>query len=69
MTGSLDHVEAAGGSREVPPSSILAARGDMRAAWGEACAKEGGTRGKHGFPRGSERNASDVIEAYLGTAA
>jgi len=35
----------------------------------EAMAKEGGARGKHGCPRGSEPKANDVIEAYLGTGA
>jgi len=66
---SLDHVEGVGGNREVPPRSILAAHGDLRAVWGEASPEEGGTRRKHGFPRGSAPRARDVIEAYLGKQA
>ncbi len=31
--------------------------------------EEGGTWGKHGFPCGSEPEASDVVEAYLGKQA
>jgi hypothetical protein len=66
---SLDHVEGAGGNWEVPPHGILGVRGDLSGAWAEADTEEGGTRGKHGFARGSARNARDVIEAYLGTGA
>jgi hypothetical protein len=45
--------EGAGGNREVPPYSIL---GVAEATLEE----EGGSRGKHGFPRGSEPKASDA---------
>jgi hypothetical protein len=66
---SLDHVEGAGGNRDVPPQGILGVRGDLSGAWAEAYSEERGTRGKHGFTRGSARNARDVIEAYLGIGA
>ncbi len=66
----LDHVEGAGGNREVPPTWIRARRGDLRGASSAACPpEEGGSRGKHGFPRGSAPATRDVIEAYLGKAA
>jgi hypothetical protein len=49
-----------GGNQEVPPNVILRLRARLRGAVAEACAeKEGGLRGKHGFPRGSELKASD----------
>jgi len=57
---SGQHGEGAGGNREVSPSLLLRARRDMRAAWAEARLQEGGARGKHGFPRGSEPEASDT---------
>jgi hypothetical protein len=38
---------------------ILAVRGDQSGAHGEATPKEGGSWGKHGFPRGSEAQRSD----------
>jgi hypothetical protein len=48
------------GNREVSRFSILRMRGDMSAARAEAIPeKEGGSRGKHGFPRASEPKASD----------
>jgi TPP-dependent pyruvate/acetoin dehydrogenase alpha subunit len=49
-----------GGNREVPPSVVLGARGDLRAARVEACPEEGGSWGKHGFPHGSEPQASEA---------
>jgi hypothetical protein len=49
-----------GGKREVSPLAILDARGDLSGARVEANSREGGTRGKHGFPRGSEPQASDA---------
>jgi hypothetical protein len=53
-------VEGAGGNREVPPLRILGRRVDLGAASAEArFEREGGSRGKHGFPRGSEPEASD----------
>jgi 1,2-phenylacetyl-CoA epoxidase catalytic subunit len=45
-------VEGEGGNREVPPPGIL---GGAEASLEE----EGGSRGKPGFPRGSERKVSD----------
>ena len=51
-TASHVRVEGDGGTREVPPREVLAgSEADLE--------KEGGTRGKHGFPRGSEPKASD----------
>jgi hypothetical protein len=41
-----------GGNREVPPVAILGGA--------EASLEEGGTRGKHGFPRGTEAEAEDA---------
>ncbi len=35
-------------------------RGDLSGARVVASLKEGGTRGKHGFPRGSEPKANDA---------
>jgi hypothetical protein len=69
MIIDLDHGGGVMGNREVPHLSLPASRGDLCAAWGRACPREGGARRKQGFPRGSEPEASDVIEAYLGTAA
>jgi len=55
-TESYARVEGEGGNREVPPTEVLAE--------GEAALeKEGGSRGKHGFPRGSEPKASDLPTA------
>jgi len=54
-------VEGVRGNREVPPRGILVARADLRGAGDEAWPeKEGGSRGKHGFPRGSEPQARDA---------
>jgi len=47
------------GNREVSRPAILAVRGDRSGACGEAIPEEGGSRGKHGFPGGSEPQASD----------
>jgi hypothetical protein len=47
------------GNREVSHRAILAARGDLSGACGEAIAKEGGSWGKQRFPHGSEPKASD----------
>jgi predicted short-subunit dehydrogenase-like oxidoreductase (DUF2520 family) len=55
-TESHTRVEGEGGNREVPPPEALAGgEGDM--------GEEGGSRGKHGFPRGSEPKASDLRTA------
>ncbi len=48
------------GNREVSPVFLLSPRGDLNGAWAEACPKEGGSWGKHGFAHGSEPKASDV---------
>src|SRR5712691_1864476 len=58
-----------GRNREVSPLVLLGARGDLRAAWAEAHLEEGGSRGKHGFPRGSEPKASDAHDALPWTAS
>jgi hypothetical protein len=42
------------GNREVSRLFILAVRGDLSGARGEAFPKEGGSWGKHGFLHGSE---------------
>src|SRR5438105_2640498 len=61
-----------GGNREVSPLLFLGARGEERGARAEGCPKEGGSRGKHGSPRGSEPQASDahvyVLPAELDVA-
>ena len=49
-----------GGNREVSPVVILRARRDMRAAGAEACLKEGGAGGKHGFPPATEPKAEEA---------
>ena len=49
-----------GGNREVPPYVLRGRRGDLSGAQAAAGLKEGGTRGKHGFPRGSEPEANDT---------
>jgi len=49
-----------GGNREVPPNEILSLRAHLRGAGAEAILEEeGGTRGKHGFSRESELEASE----------
>jgi hypothetical protein len=40
-------------------------RGDLSGARVVANSKEGGTRGKHGFPRGSEPKANDAPGAPI----
>src|SRR2546427_13099379 len=48
------------GNREVSPLFLLSVCGGGRhAADAEATSKEGGSRGKHGFPHGSEPKARD----------
>ena len=47
------HVEGAGGNREVSPMEI---RGGAEAMY----EKEGGPRGKHGFPRATEPEAEEA---------
>jgi len=55
-TESYARVEAEGGNREVPPTEVLA-EGEV------VLEEEGGPRGEHGFPRGSEPKASDLPTA------
>jgi hypothetical protein len=43
-----------GGNREVPPRELLGGAEALPE-------KEGGSRGKHGFTRGSEPKANDVV--------
>jgi hypothetical protein len=46
-------VEGVGGNREVPPEEVLGGA--------EACLEEeGGSRGKHGFPRATEPEAEEA---------
>jgi hypothetical protein len=47
------------GNREVSRLFLLATRGDLSGAPGLAISEEGSSRGKHGFPRGSEAKLSD----------
>ena len=54
-------VEGVMGNREVPRIEILRPRADLRGAWVEASAEEeGGTRGKHGFPRATKPEAEEA---------
>jgi hypothetical protein len=49
------------GNREVPRIVILSARADLRGARAEAfIGEEGGSRGKHGFPRATEPEAEEA---------
>jgi hypothetical protein len=53
-------VEGEGGNREVSPLAVFDARGDLSGASVEAnIPEEGGSRGKHGFPRASEPKARE----------
>jgi hypothetical protein len=55
-------VEGEGGNREVSPLVLFDGRGDLSGATVEANnPEEGGTRGKHGFPRASEPKASEAV--------
>ena len=49
----------ASGNREVSRLLVFSVRGDLSGAIDEAIPEEGSTRGKHGFPRGSEAELSD----------
>ena len=50
------------GNREVPRIGLLRARADVGGAGSEASTeKEGGSRGKHGFPRATEPQAKENI--------
>ncbi len=54
-------VEGDGGNREVSPHSLFGGRGDRSAASpGAHPEEEGGSRGKHGFPRETEPKARDA---------
>jgi hypothetical protein len=52
--------EGAGGNREVSPLLLSDERGDLSGAYVGAFPKEGGSWGKHGFPRASEPKAREV---------
>ena len=53
-------VEGVMGNREVPRIEILGLRAHLRGALTEACSEEeGGSRGKHGFPRATEPEAEE----------
>jgi hypothetical protein len=65
-----------GGNREVHLFSdiasdvaVLGPRGDLSGAWVEAILKEGGSWGNHGFPHGSEPEASDAHAGSIGSLA
>jgi hypothetical protein len=48
------------GNREVPRIWILSPRADLGGARAEVCTeKEGGSWGKHGFPRATEPEAKE----------
>jgi len=52
--------EGVRGNREVHPRAILGARGEFSGAGSEAYSeKEGGPRGKHGFPHATEPKAKE----------
>jgi hypothetical protein len=49
------------GNREVPRIEILRLRAHPGGALAEACSgEEGGSRGKHGFPRATEPKAKET---------
>jgi hypothetical protein len=48
------------GNREVPRIEILRLRAHSRGALAEASPEEGGSRGKHGFPRATEPKAEEA---------
>jgi hypothetical protein len=49
------------GNREVPRMAILSVCADLRGARAVACpGEEGGSRGKHGFPRATEPKAEEA---------
>jgi len=53
-------VEREGGNREVSPLYLFDARGDLSGASVEASTpEEGGSRGKHGFPRATAPQARE----------
>ncbi len=53
------------GNREVSRPALVSSRADLGGAGGHALLEEeGGTRGKHGFPRGSEATPSDQGESW-----
>ena len=49
------------GNRKVPWIEILRLRAHLRGALTEACSEEGGSRGKHGFPRATEPEAEEAV--------
>ena len=55
-------VEGDGGNREVSPLELFDVRGDLSGAGVEASTpEEGGSRGKHGFPRATEPKAREEV--------
>ena len=55
-------VEGVMGNRKVPRIEFLATRADLSGAGSEAYTeKEGGSRGKHGFPRAREPKAREHV--------
>jgi len=53
-------VEGVMGNREVPRIEVLGGRADLRgASSGASLEEEGGSRGKHGFPRATELRAKE----------
>jgi hypothetical protein len=54
-------VEGVMGNREVPRIDLLRLRAHLRGALAELSPEEeGGSRGKHGFPRATEPEAEEV---------
>ena len=54
-------VEGEGGNREVSPLELFDVSGDLSGAGVEAnTSEEGGSWGKHGFPRASEPQAREA---------
>src|SRR6266508_5726144 len=47
-------------NRDVSPFLLLSPRGDLSGAGAQACSKEGGSWGKHGFTHGREPKARDA---------
>ena len=52
------HVEGARGNRKVPPTNGAADRADLGGAG--AAQREGGPRGKQGFPRATEAKSREM---------
>jgi hypothetical protein len=62
--------EGEGGNREVSPLDLFDVRGDRSGADVEAkIPEEGGSRGKHGFPRATEPKAREGVMVAAGRKA